>query len=490
MADPIVVWHRTDLRLPDNPALAQAAADGTPVPVYVFDPAVYADRPSASDARLEFCLQSLAELKARYQDRGSDLFFLIGDPQTTLTDRFDAPVYYNQSVTATHHGWAGAGEQFHGFSADAIRREAADSRDGWQATAESYFDTEPLTAPTQLSAPPATETVSLADVRDRWSIVPSKHDVPHGGRAAALDRLETFISSIDSYPGSISPPAAAENNCSRLSADFVHGTLSVREAYHAVTDRAPSGRGRQLFVTRLFWNQHFKQKLADFPALTESAVNPVYRGLHRDAHDPALVDAWKRGQTGFPLVDASMRALEQTGYLNFRMRALVATFFCHILREWWKRGADHFYAHLIDADPGINYAQWQMQAGLVGVHPLRIYDPAKNTREHDQDGTFIRRYVPELRPVPDSYLPRPERMSKAVQQEVGVELGIDYPRPIVDFAARRSQTREQHARLTDRAQEALSDPAILRRASLSRRHEDIDSESTPTGQQTLTDFTG
>ena len=488
MADPIVVWHRTDLRLPDNPALSAAAADGVPVPVFVFDPAWYAEQPAASDARIEFCLQSLADLKTRYQDRGSDLLFYVGDPESVLSEQFDAPVYYNRSVTAADRNWTADGAQFRGFTADAIRRGVTEPRDGWQAHAESYFETEPQPAPTQLPAPPAASTATLDTIRSRWSITPTKHDVPAGGRSAALDRLEAFIETIDSYPGSISPPAAAEDRCSRLSVDFVHGTLSVREAYHAVADRAPAGRGRDMFQTRLFWNQHFKQKLADYPALTETAVNPVFRGLHRADHDPELVAAWKRGETGFPLVDASMRALSETGYLNFRMRALVATFFCHILREWWKRGADHFHDHLIDADPGINYAQWQMQAGLVGVHPLRIYDPAKNTREHDPAGTFIRRYVPELRPVPDAYLPRPDRMSKAVQRDVGVELGTDYPRPVVDFEARRTKTREQHARLSARAEEALSDPAIVRRASLSRRHDDVETESPANGQQTLTDF--
>lgn len=489
MADSIIVWHRTDLRIPDNPAINQAATDGRPIPVYVFDPTVVADRPAGSDARVEFCLQSLEDLKARYRDRGSDLLFFLGEPQTVLTERFDAPIYYNRSVTAQYHGWTVPdGDQFHGFVADAIRRETEQPRDGWQENAESYFETEVHSAPQSLPEPQAESEISVAALRNRWSVSPDKHDVPQGGRSAALDRLNAFIESIESYPESISPPAVAEQHCSRVSQDFVFGTISPREAYRVVTDRAPSCRGRELFLTRLFWNQHFKQKLADFPQLTEQAVNPVYRGLHRDEHDPDLVTAWKRGQTGFPLVDASMRALAETGYLNFRMRALCATFFCHILREWWKRGADHFYAHLVDADPGINYAQWQMQAGLVGVHPLRIYDPAKNTREYDADGEFIRRYVPELRAVPDAYLPRPERMAKSLQQEVGVEIGTDYPRPVVDFETRRSRTREQHARLADRAGEALSDPAVLKRASLSRRHDEIDEQTPATGQQTLTDF--
>jgi deoxyribodipyrimidine photo-lyase len=205
------------------------------------------------------------------------------------------------------------------------------------------------------------------------------------------------------------------------------------------------------------------------------------------------VAAWQEGRTGFPIVDASMRALVETGFINFRMRALVASFFTYILREWWKRGADFMYRHLIDADPAINYTQWQSQAGLVGVHPIRVYNPAKGVREKDPEGEFVREYVPELAPLPDEHLPRPEKTPLAVQAECGVEIGEDYPYPVVDFEARAERAREEMARLDDRAKEAIRESArIGRRASLSRgrgeRIDDGENDDASAGQARLSDY--
>jgi deoxyribodipyrimidine photo-lyase len=170
------------------------------------------------------------------------------------------------------------------------------------------------------------------------------------------------------------------------------------------------------------------------------------------------------------MVDAAMRALVETGFVNFRMRAMCASVLCYVLREPWRRGADFMYYHLLDADPGINHTQWQSQTGRVGAHPVRVYDPAKQVREYDPDGEFVRRYVPELQALPDEHLPRPERAPLPVLDEAGVELGEDYPYPVVDYEARAERAREEFTRLDDRATEALfEDPVVRRRASLSER---------------------
>jgi len=537
-----VVWHRADLRAPDNPAVAAAGDDA--VPLFVVDAAFF-DGGLACDARLEFLLESLADLDDAYRERGGELVLAGGDPVDVLTavaDSLDADVHYNHHTTARYgrerdRAVAEAlGDRAVGHVADAIRRDAEDPRDGWSAHAEAYMEAEPFDAPDAVAdrttvrdrladaALPADVDVGLSvdDVRDRYDVDPEKTGVQRGGRTAAVRRLEHFVDNLDSYPGSISSPTAAERHCSRLSPYLALGCLSVREAYQRAR-ASPHGRGRELFTERLYWNQHFRQKLQDWPRATERAINPVMRGLHRDRHDPELVAAWQRGETGFPLVDAAMRCLVDTGHLNFRMRALVATFFCHVLQEWWKRGADFMYYHLLDADAGINYEQWQMQGNLTGVHPVRVYDPAKNQREHDPDaginyeqwqmqgnltgvhpvrvydpaknqrehdpdGAFVREHVPELEGVPDGYLAEPWRMSRAEQRECGVEIGTDYPRPVVDFERRASDTRERFGRLADRAREALEDPEIRRRASLSRRHETVEDDPDERGQASLGDF--
>ena len=195
-----------------------------------------------------------------------------------------------------------------------------------------------------------------------------------------------------------------------------------------------------------------------------------------------------------------MRALRETGWLNFRMRAMCASFYSYVLRCWWVEGADWFYRHLIDADPAINYEQWQMQSGLVGVHPLRIYNPKKQVRDNDPEGEFVRKYVPELREFPTEFLDEPQKAPLSVQDECGVRVGDDYPYPVVDFERRRDEARETWAALADRATEALRDPEVRRRASLSRNSRrklaemetnegsDTDASSETNSQARLGDF--
>jgi deoxyribodipyrimidine photo-lyase len=470
----IAVWHRDDLRVRDNAALAAAARDGDPAPVFVFDPQFY-ESGMACDARIRFVHQSLASLDAAYRDRWSRLAFRRGDPGAVLDDLPVDEIYVNRSVTA-RHGRERDDRLFDRgdvtvFADDGIDwsgrgREAYD----WQAQADDYFERNPEPAPTALAENPIESTASVDDIETEYGVDPAKKGVQRGGESAGWRRLRKFTDRIGDYPGGISPPAAAEQRCSRLSPYLAFGCLTPRQVYQHVHGEAGDGRATDMFESRLYWNRHYSQKLGDWPGWTERAVNPVFRGLFRSEHDPELAAAWREGQTGFPLVDASMRALRETGWLNFRMRAMCATFYHYVLRCWWKPGADHFYRHLIDADPAINYTQWQTQCNLTGVHPVRVYNPRKQVRENDPGGEFIREYVPELRDLPDEHLPRPEKTPLSVQEECGVRVGEDYPRPVVEFEQRREEARDLYARLADRAREVVEhDPEIRERASLSRR---------------------
>ncbi len=470
MASDILVWHRDDLRVRDNPALAAAAADGTAHPTFVFDPRFYrSDR--VCDGRIEFLHESLEALVDAYRGRDGDLAYRHGDPRSILRGLLDEGtvdrIYLNATTTAGYalqrdraiSGW----DRVSVFEDDGIVRTGR-TRERWNEQAEAYFEGETHDPPATVGDGVAS-TVTVEGIEAEYEVSSEKQRRHRGGCRRARQQLEAFTGNIHDYVGGISPPAAAEERTSNLSPYFALGCLSLRSAYQYVTDRAPDDRSRELFTTRLFWNRHFTQKLADNPEATQHAVNPVFRGMNRSTHDPELVAAWKRGETGFPMVDASMRALRRTGWLNFRMRAMCATFYTYILRGWWKIGADWFYRHLIDADPAINYQQWQMQSGLVGVHPLRIYNPRKQVRENDPDGEYIRTYVPELEAFPTEYLDRPEKAPLSVQTECGVEIGEAYPYPVVDFERRRADAREAWSALTDRASEALEDPEIRRRAS-------------------------
>ncbi|MFB6308494.1 MAG: FAD-binding domain-containing protein [Haloarculaceae archaeon] len=497
MAPDIAVWHRDDLRVSDNPALAAASADGRVHPVFVFDPHFYESR-RVCDARLAFLHESLRQLGAAYERRGGTLSLRHGDPREVIPGLLDNAVdrvYVNATTTAGYARERDATLADHDavrmFEEDAIVR-SGDSRDGWQQQAEAYFEADPHDPPEEVAGGIESDT-DIEHVAAEYDVSPSKERQYRGGCDRARERLEAFTADIDRYVGGISAPAAAERRTSHLSAYFKFGCLSLREAYQYVRERGDHDRAVEMFTSRLFWNRHFTQKLADNSDATRVAVNPVFRGMNRESHDPELVAAWKAGETGFPMVDASMRALRETGWLNFRMRAMCASFYTYILRCWWKEGADWFYRHLIDADPAINYQQWQMQSGLVGVHPLRIYNPRKQVRENDPDGEFIRTYVPELADLPTTFLDDPSKAPLSVQDDHGVRIGEDYPYPVVDFERRRREARETWAALDDRAREALQDPDIRRRASLSQRRDSDRRDGSSggrAGQATLDDFGG
>ncbi|MFW6017369.1 MAG: FAD-binding domain-containing protein [Halapricum sp.] len=491
----IVVWHRADLRSVDNPALAAAAEDGAPTPVFVFDPHFYGSDSLACDARLRFVHESLRDLRRQYRDRGGDLALLHGDPREVIPSLLERgyEMYCNRGVTARYG--RRRDDEILGYEAvtvfedDGIVRPderhpdgtvAVDTRGNWREQCEAYFESDPHPRPDSLSDNPLESTVTIDGIENRYDVSPSKSNVLEGGTTAGHERLSQFVDRLPEYPAMVSPPGTAEERSSRLSPYLAIGALSLREVYQRVQD-APDSRGKSMFTSRLFWNRHYTQKLADWPGWTERAVNPVMHGLFRDEHNPDHVAAWKHGETGFPMVDAAMRALVETGYLNFRARAMVASFFVYVLREHWKRGADFMYDHLLDADPAINYTQWQSQANLTGVHPVRVYDPTKQLREYDPDGTFVRRYVPALQSVPDAYLAEPAKMDVATQRAVGVQIGVDYPYPIVDYQRRAGEARERYAALADRAEEALSDPVVRRRGSFSNRRRDREGETSDDG---------
>jgi deoxyribodipyrimidine photo-lyase len=204
--------------------------------------------------------------------------------------------------------------------------------------------------------------------------------------------------------------------------------------------------------------------------------------FHAATHDPELVTAWKHGETGYPMVDASMRCLERTGWLNFRMRAMCASFLCDLMQQPWKIGADWFYYHLLDADPAINYTQFQIQAGVDGTNMMRIYNPRKQVSDNDPDGGFITNWVPELEELPTQHLDRPEKTPVHVQNECGVSIGDDYPYPIVEYEAARKRILDKFEAVESEAKRALKNPEVIRRASFSQSGGVEDTETGTTSE--------
>jgi deoxyribodipyrimidine photo-lyase len=468
-----ILYHRRDLRTLDNKALEVTAQET--VPVYIIDHDEWSHQLSL-DARKEFVLESLKDLNQQYIKLGTKLTFFHGDPLEILSNlkaegheivfNKDSNHFFQEKEKALR-------KEFTPVNGKAvIYRESG--RPEWANHANHWFESNQYQRPESIQENNLEGNTSIKEIREKYEIRSEKESFGKGGSFEARKRLEDFIEKIDDYSGCISSPSKAESSTSHLSPYIRYGCISPRQVYQRVKERTDSRnneRSVEMFKDRIFWQQHFNQKIEDNPELFEKAINPVYQDLHREDRDEEKIEAWKKGLTGYPLVDASMRALVETGWLNFRMRAMCASFFSYILKQWWKTGADFFYKHLIDADVAINYYQWQMQSGLIGVHANRIYNPTKQVRENDPDGKFIRKYVPELENVPDEFIDQPWKMPERVQRESGVIIGEDYPEPIVEYEREARKAREFFQSRASKAYASFRDDEVWEKASLSSRHD-------------------
>ena len=454
-----LVWLKRDLRTTDHAALAAAEAWRLPyLVVYLWEPDLYG-YPDTSTRHLQFVYHSILGMdQQRLHAYGRKVDILHTDAVSAfgfLTERYRVEHCFSYQESGTRLSWQRDKQvrklfgqravEWTEFQRDGIERGITD-RDGWdtrwfkrmqQPLVENRFSQNTLR--------PLEHPFPLSEAMIEMLAAYPEHYQP-AGETAAWQQLKSFTSGRgNNYHLNISRPVESRDSCTRLSPHLAWGNLSVRQAYQHIRQHPAYNAHKRAFsaaCTRLKWHCHFIQKFEVECDYETVCVNRGYEQLERSTNSEHL-EAWQSGQTGFPLVDACMRCLQVTGWVNFRMRAMLVSFLCHHLDQDWRNGVYHLARLFLDYEPGIHYTQFQMQAATTGINTVRIYNPVKQSKDNDPEGRFIRRWVPELAGVPDQFIPEPWMMDSFDQQTCGVTIGVDYPRPIVDHMASARSARSK-----------------------------------------------
>lgn len=451
----VLLWFKRDLRIHDHPALTLAASLGPVLPLYVVEPD-YWHLPDTSARQWEFTAESLASLRGDLAALGAPLIIRTGDAVEIIARLTrDHAISHVISHAETGNLWTYARDRRVGSWARAngitwtelpqsgvVRRLS--HRDGWARSRDAFTDSPQSPTPCAIAPLTSLEPGPIPTARAlRLNPDPCPHRQP-GGRAQAETTLHSFLNLRGApYRAAMSSPLTGERACSRVSPYLATGVMSVREVAQATaqrqSDRPGGGWGGALasFQSRIAWRDHFTQKLEDQPSIEIRCLHPAAESLRSLPADATRLYAWETGETGLPFLDACMRYLAATGWLNFRMRAMVmATASYHLWLDWRATGPV-LARRFTDYDPGIHWPQVQMQSGTTGINTPRIYNPIKQGQDQDPTGVFTRRWVPELGPVPDPFLQEPWKWDGA-----STLLGHRYPHPIIDVASAARFARE------------------------------------------------
>ena len=414
---PNLIWFKRDLRVHDQPALSAALKAGPSLAFYIFEPELWA-RHDATYRHYYFIAAALKELHHNLHSRGIPFLILKGDCCEKLSEMLKK--YQSQclfSCQETGNYWTyqrdlkvkdfcqKQGLVWYEYPQHGVIR-CLKKRDGWAAKWAQFMNQDQLMIKQQ--GRPISTDFKLPSAKDLRLDIEVDHNFQLGGESKGQALLYSFLQKRGiNYSKEMSSPVTAYESCSRLSTHLSYGTVSLRYCYQEAMARKNSFKGLsrqargtwpfsiQSFLGRLRWHCHFMQKLEDEPEMEFRALHSAYRHLDNKDYNIEFFEKWKVGQSGFTLLDACMRALKKTGWLNFRMRAMIVSVACQHLQLPWLKVAHYLAGQFTDYEAGIHYSQCQMQAGVTGMNAIRIYNPIKQAYDHDPKGVFLKQWLPE-----------------------------------------------------------------------------------------------
>ena len=457
-------WFRNDLRIGDNLPLFTCSKYKNSAVIYIYDSIIVQDS-SFSSLHLDFINDSLDDLSSKFKKQNSHLNIFHGESVKVLESLVKnyriKNIYSHYEVrdsktnlvnNAVKSLCLANGVKWNQFQRNGVVK-GLKNRDGWAYLWNKQMNVPLIKNPNLSNFKKLDRSCDIKGTEELRITRTPYYKEFEGGETAGKLQLKKFLRETGhTYSKNISSPLTAPTSCSRLSSYITYGNLSMRYIVKETQKRQVALREEKIrngwlgslsaFSSRLRWHCHFIQKLEMQPSLENTNMVRSFDQIRTNSN-MEFFKCWCKGEVGFPMVDACMRFLKNNGWINFRMRAMLVSFASYNLWLDWRITSKFLSKYFIDYEPGIHYNQFQMQSGVTGINAIRIYNPIKQQADHDPNGLFIKKWIPELKDVPIDYLQYPHLMSESLQKKTGCIIGKSYPSPIVDLKLSSLKARKK-----------------------------------------------